>query len=136
MTKKRLTNKEFWTILRENAGLYARTARAIEKQFGISYSRQAVKDRAEKKPELLADILEENIDVAEEGLHSLMRSKTEKIRLQAIQLFLKTKGKDRGYSERNEITGKDGKDIVAQITIAPMKNAKQTFASKEDDVEK
>ena len=135
MAKYRLTNKEFWSILRENAGLYARTARAIEKQFGMSYSRQAVKDRAEKNPEMLADILEENLDIAEEGLHSLMRSKTEKIRFNAIQLFLKTKGKNRGYSERNEITGKDGKDIVAQITIAPMKNTKQIFASKEDDVE-
>ncbi len=36
----------------------------------------------------------------------------------------------------NELTGKDGKDIIAQVSIVPMKEAKQTFASKEDDVEK
>lgn len=97
MATKRLSNKEFWTILRENAGIYARTARAIQKQFGIEYSRQAVRERAEKKPELLADIIEENLDVAEEGLQALMRTKNENVKQKAIEFYLKTKGKSRGY---------------------------------------
>ena len=53
----KVSEKEFWEILRENAGLYSRTARAIEKQFNVSYSRQAVKERAEKDMERLNDIL-------------------------------------------------------------------------------
>lgn len=97
MAKKRLSDKEFWTILRANAGLYARTARAIEKEFGVSITRQSVRERAEKKPDLLKDILEENLDIAEEGQQSLMRSKNESIRLKAITFYLRTKGKDRGY---------------------------------------
>jgi hypothetical protein len=96
---KKISDEQFLSLLRENAGLYARTARAIKKQFGIEYSRQAVRDRAMNFPEELADIEEENLDVAEEGLHSLMRSQAETVKLRAIELFLKTKGKRRGYIE-------------------------------------
>jgi phage antirepressor YoqD-like protein len=109
---RKLTNKQFWAILRANAGLYARTARAITEQYNIPYTRQSVKERAEKNPELLADIEEENIDIAEEALQSLMRSKNERIKLQAVQLVLKTKGKHRGYIERTEVTGKDGESLA------------------------
>ena len=60
----KVSEKEFWEILRENAGLYSRTARAIEKQFNVSYSRQAVKERAEKDLGRLSDIEDQNFDVA------------------------------------------------------------------------
>lgn len=126
MAKRRLSDKEFWTILRANAGLYARTARAIEKEFGITYSRQSVRDRAEKKPELLQDILEENLDLAEEGHISLMRSKNEKIRLNAITFYLRTKGKARGYVTQvdSDITSK-GEKIEAP-TLMVMSAATMT----------
>ena len=97
MKKKRLSEKEFWAILRKNAGIYARTAKAIYNEYGIEYSRQAVRDRALKKPELLEDIIEESLDVAEESLRSLMFSKNERIRFNAIEFFLRTKGRERGY---------------------------------------
>jgi len=100
---KKLTDPQFWAILREGAGIYAFTVRLIKKEYGIDISRQAVRDRALKKPDLLKDIKEENIDVAEEGLHSLMRSKNEAVRLKAVQLFLKTQGIERGYVERQEV---------------------------------
>ena len=99
---RKISDKEFLAILRENGGLYARTAKAIENQFKIRYSRQAVRDRAVKFPEEVADIEEENVDIAEEGLHSLMRSENETVRLRAIELYLKTKGKKRGYIEKTE----------------------------------
>lgn len=121
MAKKRLSDKEFWTILRENAGLYARTARAIEKEFGISITRQSVRERAERKPNLLRDIHEQNLDLAEEGQHSLMRSKNERIRQKAIEFYLKTKGKERGYvvQVNSDITSKGEKigfgDFLMQV---------------------
>jgi hypothetical protein len=101
---RKLSDKEFWTILRKNAGLFARTARAIEKEFGMSYSRQAVRERAEKQPELLADILEETVDIAEEGLHDLMRSSLPNIKLKAIELYLKSKGSHRGYHQKETVS--------------------------------
>lgn len=101
---RKLSENEFWTILRKNAGLYARTARAIQNEFGISYSRQAVRDRAEKCPDLLNDILEETVDIAEEGLHDLMRSPLPNIRLKAIELYLKSKGSHRGYHQKEAVS--------------------------------
>jgi len=100
---KKISDEQFLSILRENGGLFARTAREIKKYFGIEYSRQAVRDRADKHPDEYLDILEENLDIAEEGLMSLIRSKNENIRLRACELVLKTKGKKRGYIESQQI---------------------------------
>jgi hypothetical protein len=115
MAKKQLADSEFWAILRESAGIYSRAARAIQKEHGISYTRQAVRQRALIKPEELEDIKQQNVDVAEEGLHSLMRSSLPSIRLRAVELFLKTIGKDRGYTDRTEITGANGEALPTPI---------------------
>ncbi len=93
------------------------TARAIKKQFKVGYSRQAVRDRAEKFPEELLDIVEDNLDCAEEGLMTLMRSDNEQVRLKAIELYLKTKGKKRGYTERTEIEANVKFPILPDIVI-------------------
>lgn len=99
---KQISKKEFLAILRANAGLYARTAHAIEKQFGRKYTRQAVKKRAERYPEILADIQEQNIEIAEEGLHDVMRSPDERLKYKACEFYLRTIGKYKGYVEQVE----------------------------------
>lgn len=101
---KKLNDKQFWELLKENGGIFARAARAAKHHFGVDITRQSVRERANKDPERLAEILEENVDVAEEGLLALMRSKDEKVRLRAIEFFLKSKGSDRGYFEKSKQT--------------------------------
>ena len=127
----KITDEQFFAALRESAGLYARAARIIEKEYGVSYTRQSVKERAERNPEILKDIESENYDIAEEGLHSLMRSKNESIRFKAVQFYLKTKGKKRGYIERTEVqqeTTYKSLDINIIDTGVP-------FANSEKDIQ-
>jgi hypothetical protein len=99
---KKLSDAQFWAILRKNAGIFGRTARMIEKEYGFTYSRQAVRERAMAHAELLADIDEENVDIAEEGLHDLMRSGNPSVKLKAIETYLKAKGSHRGYYEKQK----------------------------------
>ena len=111
----KISDEQFLSILRENAGLFAKTARAIREQFGVEYSRQAVRVRAGNHPDEVLDIAEENLDVAEEGLLSLLKSPNDNIRLRAIELLLKTKGKMRGYTEKSEVV------VSGSLSIEPKK---------------
>jgi|TARA_R110000744_G_scaffold118416_1_gene221166 hypothetical protein len=99
----KLSKEEFWAGLRESAGLYARAVRLYKKEYGVDITRISVRERAMKDPDQLKDIREQNLDIAEEGLHSLMRTKNENVKLRAIDLFLKTQGKGRGYVEKQEL---------------------------------
>lgn len=111
----KLSNEEFWAGLRESAGIYSRAVRLYKKEYDVDISRVGVRDRALKDPEQLKDIKEQNIDVAEEGLHTLMRTKNEPVRLRAIDLFLKTQGKDRGYVERREVDIDGDMNLVVEF---------------------
>ena len=99
----KLSNDEFWTGLRECAGIYSRAVRYFKNAYDVDISRVAVRERALKDPDQLSDIREENIDIAEEGLHSLMQTMNEPVKLRAIDLFSKTQGKSRGYVEPQEV---------------------------------
>jgi hypothetical protein len=111
MKKHRLSNKEFWECLSEAGGLYARCARIINEKYCMSFTRQAVRERAEKDPDQLMQIVETTLDVAEEKYLQLFESTNERIKLKALQFYLRTKGKDRGYTLRDEVTGPDGNPI-------------------------
>jgi hypothetical protein len=119
MADIKLPDEAFLAILRENGGLYARTAKAIEEQYGTKYSRQAVRQRALDHPDEIKDIDEEVADSAEEGLQTLMKDTDARIKIDAIKFYLKTKAKHRGYIERQEFTGKDGEPILGFNYIAP-----------------
>lgn len=51
------------------------------------------------------------IKKAEEELEVLIHSDDERIKTSNLQFALKTLGKDKGYSERTELTGKDGTPV-------------------------
>ena len=58
-------------------------------------------------------IRQEQIDTVE----SALLNKIEGGDTTAVIFYLKTKGKERGYSERTELTGRDGKDLIPDIRI-------------------
>ena len=127
MAEIKISDEAFLSILRENGGLYAVTAKAIDVQLGIKLSRQAVRQRAMDHPAELKDIEEEQADIAEEGLQSLMKSTDDKIKIDAIKFYLKTKGKKRGYVERveNAVTDNDGNNIQPIININVIRTKKE-----------
>lgn len=94
-----LPDGQFWQMLEEAGGIYARAARLIERVYGISMSRQNVRQRALKDPERLNDIRENKIDHAEEVITDLLKSQNEAIRLRAAELLLTRHGRGiaRGY---------------------------------------
>jgi hypothetical protein len=98
-----ISDEQFLSILRECGGLFAKTAAAISRQFGVKYTRQAAWSRAQNFPEEVMDIKEETKDIAEDGLISLMSSDNESIRLKAIETYLKTQARDRGYGDHAKV---------------------------------
>ena len=102
-------------------GIYSKTALALEKKYKISYSRQAVRQRALKFPDVLLDIEEEAIDRAESVLFDLMKSEDERIRLKAIIMFLTYKGSKRGYNKSLNINA----NIESKVELEPVPQTKE-----------
>ena len=50
----KLTDEQFLEILMENEGMYSLTAKAIQKKYGIRFTRQSVRERAQNFAEELA----------------------------------------------------------------------------------
>ena len=123
MTQK-ITNEQFFAVLRDNGGLCTQTALAIEKIYGIKYSRQSVYERTKTHPEIVADIRESCIDSAEGGLQQLMETDDERIKLQALQLYLKTIGKTRGYVEKTEVDNTHSFPDKIELTFTKPKDDK------------
>jgi len=111
----KVNKQEFWAILRANGGVFQATADAIEIATGDRITRQAVSQRAKKDPEQLEDIRERNIDVAETGIHSLMKSNNESIKLKACDLLLKKKGIDRGWGDKQELAINGDMNMIVEF---------------------
>lgn len=112
--KMALTIEEIGAVLKKKGGNIAETARALK------VTRQAVHKRVSEDEGLKAivtDAREALVDVAEsQALRQIKKGNT------AMIIFvLKTQGKDRGYIERSEITGKDGEPLVPKgyVGISP-----------------
>ena len=85
---------------------------AMARAFQVS--RQAIYDYISNKPDLkqmIQDERESMLDDAESEIYKQIR----KGNTTALIFFLKTQGKQRGYVERNEITGKDGQEVTIKV---------------------
>ena len=96
MATGRLRSADVEVGLRKNGGNMAAVARALK------VSRVAVKKFVDRRPallEIVRDLREAHIDVAEEQLHAAVA----RGEAWAVCFFLKTQAKQRGYFERAEV---------------------------------
>lgn len=107
----KFTHKQIATALEETKGFLTLAA----KRLGCHYT--TIQQYIKKFPELkdiVLHIQESHLDSAEFAL----LKKINQGDLGAICFYLKCKGKQRGYVERQEITGKNGGDVFdGQLTI-------------------
>jgi hypothetical protein len=90
---RKVTEAQFWDAVRRAMGYQTRAARLIEAELGISYTRQAVKDRINKNPEKYQEILESFEEQAEEVMVScMMQSKDLRVKRQAAKDILTRPG--------------------------------------------
>lgn len=87
----------------------------------LGVSRSGMEKFLNTRPELQEvrrEAKESMLDVAEDQLMSLIHTGD----IRAITFYLKTQGKERGYTERQEVTGKDGGALVARQEAAALKD--------------
>jgi len=116
--RTKISDADFWLVLREAGGLFSRAVRMFESELGVEITRQAVSQRAKKSPELLADIDEETLDITEETIIGILRSsKTDtNSKLKAAGMLLSARGKKRGYGVgRTELTGEEGSTFKIEV---------------------
>jgi hypothetical protein len=104
MANPKFTDEQVETALRASAGIISAAA---VKLGCTSRTVRNYLDRSEQLREVEAEILDQNLDLAETKLLTAIRDGN----LTAVIFYLKTKGKARGYTERAEITGADGGPI-------------------------
>ena len=112
MPAKKFSDQQIIDALERNGGIILQAAKAL------GTGRNTVADRISRTPSLkkeAARIREQNIDFAESKLMELI----EKGQPAAIIFYLKFQAKERGYVERVEQTGKDGKDLRLPIVAPP-----------------
>lgn len=98
----------------------------------LKCERKTIKNYMKKYPELVKSVQEARnilLDSAEDNLMKNVR----KGHASSIFFVLKTLGKDRGYVERVESTGKDGNPLEMNHNFA---GAKESLAEKFQDVPK
>jgi len=119
-TERKISEAEFLAFLTANGGVYSRTAHAITKHLqkvtenpAASYSRQAVKYRAEQLPDdVIEDIEDGTWDLVAGGLHDALTSADQRIKLDAVKLGLKYLGHKYGVEEHSTQTRNTNVRIV------------------------
>ena len=119
------TQKQILESLERNGGIVALAAREL------GYATSSLRDKIGKDPILKLyrkEHIEVLLDEAEKGLLEKVREGD----MQAIKFALTTVGRSRGYSERLELTGKDGGALFANLSIYERKMMEEAGMSAGD----
>lgn len=106
------SDEQILDALRKSNGMISAAAKQLKCDRGTIYHR--MKDNDAFKA-LIDEIRETVVDEAETQL----RKAVKRGEPYAVVFTLKTLGKSRGYVERQELTGADGKDLPAPIIYLP-----------------
>jgi hypothetical protein len=77
----KITDEQFTETFMENSGSYTETAKAIEKKYGIPYTRQAVFARAKNLPETVKEAIELSEELSDSALLKFAADENNDIRL-------------------------------------------------------
>nr|BDD45303.1 hypothetical protein 23 [bacterium] len=117
--KKKYKTKQIEQALRDSAGLQYLAAEKL--RCSPSTITNYVK-KSKKLKQAADEAKESTLDMAEAQIITKIKEGD----LTAIIFYLKTIGKERGYTERTELSGKDGKDLNYVIEAPPViENAKE-----------
>lgn len=108
MTKKDINKKALIEALESTLGVVTSACKKVGLSRNTFY--EYCKQDAEFKKQV-DDIENIALDFVESQLHKQISDGN----TTATIFYLKTKGKKRGYVERQELTGKDGKDLVPKM---------------------
>ena len=107
------SDAEIEAALVNGHGILAQAARIL------GCARKTIQDRVEARPDYWRPILGQLRATIVDRAENVIVENLERGDLQTAIYVTKTIGKDRGWSERHEVTGADGGDLV--ITIRPPK---------------
>ena len=91
---------------------------ALQSGLKAGYKQEYAENILNLMPDWLSESMERRkriLNKAEKRLETLIDSDDEKVAADMVKHATKTLGKNVGYSDRTEITGKDGKDLPTPI---------------------
>lgn len=115
-TARSVTDAELIDALKNTMGIYAHAARWLLKKKGVKIDRSTISKRVKKSKKLqaaAAEVVENSLDFVEGKLFEAINNNN----TAAIIFYLKCKGKDRGYVERQEVTGENGEAIETKNVV-------------------
>lgn len=120
----KFTDEEIKAAIRKSSGIRKRILAVLNegKEEKDQITRQSLQERIAGNPELLQLENDERAnldDIGEDAFEEALSNKE----IWAIKSWLKYRGRERGYVERQELTGKGGKDLPAtkqQVVYVPI----------------
>lgn len=128
----KVSDIQFWAVLRESYGVYAKAARLLKQAYDIDISRQAIHSRATRHPDKLEDCRAYILDDAEQVLVSLLRSKDDKVRLGAAKHITDKRGSSAGWVAKQQ-TEHSGTVQIQSVTVEHVV-VDTPFASSEKEI--
>ncbi|MGV8142931.1 MAG: hypothetical protein ACP5NS_04860 [Candidatus Pacearchaeota archaeon] len=120
----KFTDEEIKAAIKGSSGIRKRVLAALNegKPAEEQITRQSLQERIAGNPELLQLETDERANLDDTGEDAFEEALSKK-EIWAIKSWLKYRGRERGFVERQEHTGKDGKDLPTtkqQVVYVPI----------------